>query len=382
MRNIAICGEDVHSRISPPSFVTKITIDGVPVNCGLIHTQDTHFEPDRPENAHHILVKVKAFSCNYRDKSIILSTATQAPIHRFNTVGSEFVGEVLAIGSKVSGFQIGDRVVGNNAYPSSGVDGIPGGVPSNHSSKEYRVFHQAKLVKIPPEMPDEVAAAFSLGAQTSYSMVRKLEIKPGANVLVTAAKSNTSIFAIQALKQYDINLYATSTSQQFESKLLGMGVKRLIQIQPNSSDWIDRDLLREIRAETGGFDYIFDPFFDLHIGKLIPALKDGGKYVTCGLYDQYSDLINQPFEYKGLRLSQLLTTVMLNNLQIIGNCLGQTEDLERAIADYVAGKFDIAVDSVYSGDQVAEFFDRTYNSRDRFGKVVYKYESDLPDSEA
>jgi hypothetical protein len=35
-----------------------------------------------------------------------------------------------------------------------------------------------KLLKIPPQMPDEVAAVFSIGAQTTYSMIRKLKLEP------------------------------------------------------------------------------------------------------------------------------------------------------------------------------------------------------------
>jgi hypothetical protein len=34
----------------------------------------------------------------------------------------------------------------------------------------------------------------------------------------------------------------------------------------------------------------------------------------------------------------------------------------------------VAVDSVYSGREVGAFLDRTYNARDRFGKVIYQYD--------
>ena len=65
--------------------------------------------------------------------------------------------------------------------------------------------------------------------------------------------------------------------------------------------------------------------------------------------------------------------VMVNNLQIIGNCLGLTEDLERALAAHSAGHFPVIVDSVFSDGDAAGFLDRTYNAPDRFGKVVYLY---------
>lgn len=374
MRNVAICGDNVHSLIAEPSFITSVKLDGVSVLCGVIYTDDTTFDAQSSANALNVLVKIKAFSCNYRDKAIILNTATQAPANRFNVIGSEFVGEVIEVGSAVTDFRQGDRVIGNNTYPDSGVKGVPGGVPTNHSSKEYRIFPAAKLIKVPPHMPDDVAAAFSIGAQTAYSMLRKLQIPEGANVLITAAKSNTSFFAIQALRNYNINLYATSTSKRFEQELLDLGVKRVIQIQPHSDDWIDAEVAHEIHAETQGFDCILDPFFDLHLGKLISALKPGGRYITCGLYDQYSEFTNQAFEYKGLALKDIMLTVVLNNLQIMGNCIGLKEDLEAAIADYTAGKFDVLIDSVFPCKQVAEFLDRTFNDPQRLGKVVCRYD--------
>ena len=373
MRNIAICGSNVKNLISSHSFVSAIEMDGVPVFCGLIHTEDIKFERHLPENKFKVLVRKIAFSCNYRDKTLIFKTAIKAPNNRFFVVGSEFVGEVVDIGSDVTDFKIGDKVIGNNHYPNSGIEGVASGIPSNNSSREYQVFHQIKLIKVPPQIPDEVAAAISLGGQTSYSMLRKLNITEGSNILVTSANSNTSLFAINALKKHKVNIYAITTSMRFEKELKEMGVKRLIQIKPNSENWVADERAEEIIKETGGFDCIIDPFFDLHIGKLIPSLASGGRYITCGLYDQYSSLIGKEFQYRGLTTSDIFATMLLKNIQLIGNCLGKTEDLQNAIQDYASGCFNVVIDSVFSGKQVGEFFERTYNAKDRFGKVVYRY---------
>ena len=154
-----------------------------------------------------------------------MRAATNLPDQNFYAFGSDFVAEVLTVGSKVDGLQPGDRVINNNQYPDSGVAGLLPGVPTNHSSKELQVFHQAKLLKIPDSISDEMAAGFSIGAQTAYSMLRKLDVRPGENILVTAAKSKTSLFVINALKHRGVNVYATSTSRKFEEKLLAMGDK-------------------------------------------------------------------------------------------------------------------------------------------------------------
>jgi len=375
MRNISICGRQVQQSKPPPSLVQTVSIEGVEVRCGLIYTEDVEFDPNAVENEVKVLVKKRAFSCNYRDKSFIFKAAINAPNDRFYTVGSDFVAEVVQKGSLVSDLQIGDRVIANNSYPDPAAPDLRAGIPTNHASKEYQTFHHKQLLKIPAEISDATAASFSIGGQTVYSMLRKLDIQPGANVLVTAAKSNTSLFVINALKQYGVNLYATSTSLQFEQELQQLGVKQLIQVDPTHSSWLSNPVMAEVYRQTGGFDYIVDPFFDLHIGKVVPLFPPmrGGKYVTCGLYDQYSSLIGQEFQYHGLSLGQIFSFMMLNNIQIIGNCLGTTQDLSQAIHDCAAGRLKVIVDAVFSGSQVSDFFDRTYNAKDRFGKVVYQF---------
>lgn len=376
MRNIAICGRQLHQLKPPPSLIQTVVMDGVDVLCGLIYTEDVEFDPADPKNNVRVLVKKRAFSCNYRDKSFIFKAAKNAPDDRFYTVGSDFVAEVVQVGSLVEDLKVGDRVIANNSYPDPVVPYLRPGIPTNHGSKEYQIFHYKQLLKIPDSMSDEAAAAFSIGGQTSYSMLRKLDIQPGANVLITAAKSNTSLFVINALKHRDIHLYATSTSQKFEQELLDLGVKQVIQVDPHEANWLSNPVMADIYRKTGGFDYIVDPFFDLHVGKVLPLFQplQGGRYVTCGLYDQYSNLIGKEFQYQGMSLGQILGFMMMHNVYLIGNCLGTTQDLTQAIEDCGAGKFNVTIDSIFSGSEVSAFFDRTYNAGDRFGKVVYRYE--------
>jgi NADPH:quinone reductase-like Zn-dependent oxidoreductase len=369
MRSLAICGDYLDPLVKPIG-TAKIELDGVPLLAGLLAIPDLDFDPQLPEHRDRVLVKKVAFSCNYRDKGLMLTAAAKLQPDRYYTIGSEFVGEVVAVGAEVTDLTTGDRVIGNNQYPNSGVTGIVPGVPTNHASKEYQIFHPVKLLKIPPQMPNEIAAVFSIGAQTTYSMIRKLNIKAGDNILVTAGKSNTSLFAIAALKKYNVNVYVTTTSIDFAHKFYDLGVKRVIPVDLNTERLIPPEVARSIKQQIDGFDCIIDPFFDLHIGKIIHTLVDGGRYVTCGFYHQF---LGTAFDYRGLTLKDIMTVVMMKNLQIIGNCVGQTHDLTTAIQDYVDGKFPVAIDSIWSDDRLLDFFNRTYHAKDRFGKVVYRY---------
>ncbi|MEH2084476.1 MAG: zinc-binding alcohol dehydrogenase family protein [Nostoc sp.] len=371
MKSLALCGQN--SSWPFCHFKEIVKVESIPIYFGIVETQNPPFNPQEVEDHFKVFVKIKAFSCNYRDKAMLLLMNHRCH-DSFYFIGSEFVGEVVEVGSKVNSLKAGDRVIANSSYPSSGIKGVNPGVATNHASARYQVFHEAKLVQIPPEIPDEVAAAFCIGAQTIYSIIRKLNLVQGANVLVTAAKSNTSLFAISALRKYNVNLYATTTSMQFEKELKDIGVKEVIQINPSLESFDDNKQLKNIFRETGGFDCVIDPFFDVHIGKVIDLMNFGSRYITCGLYDQHSGLTGKSFDYKGKVLKQIMLNAIYKNIHIIGNCLGNTDDLLNAIKDYTNGNFTVAVDSVFRGNQLADFVNRTYNDNNRFGKVVYQYD--------
>lgn len=377
LKSLVLCGSAPEGSSSFDAVET-VEIAGVPVAFGRVEISEPSFDPGSPEDESMVLIAVRAFSCNFRDKALMLlwERKCSADPSYFCSVGSEFVGEVLAVGSGVIGLREGDRVIANGQYPEPVADGALPGLPTNHASRGYLKLHEAKLIKVPETMPDEVAAAFGLGAQTSYSMLRKLSLAEGANVLVTAARSNTSLFAINALKRHLVNVYATSTSAWTGDELAKTGLEELVRIDPDLENFAEDERIKAIVSEIGGFDCVIDPFFDLHIGKVIDAMNPGAAYTTCGFYDQYSQLTGDGFRYRGKGLSEIMAAVVVNNLRIIGNCLGQTEDLRRAIEDYAAGDLDVTIDSVFHGRQVGEFLNRTYNATDRFGKVVYRYADD------
>ncbi|MFV0571938.1 MAG: hypothetical protein ACK5M1_05840 [Xanthomarina gelatinilytica] len=75
----------------------------------------------------------------------------------------------------------------------------------------------------------------------------------------------------------------------------------------------------------------------------------------------------------GKTFHQIMIKAMINNISIIGNCLGIENDGLKALNDLKNGKFNIIIDSVFSKNQENLFLERTFNSNSRFGKVVYTY---------
>ena len=349
-----------------------VRVDGLTLACGLVPTTAPSFDPDAPAQSASVLVRVRALSCNYRDRSI-LRLMEHVPAGRFSGMGSEFVGHVVAVGANVRTLRVGDRVIPNHHY-----SGQPAprsepreGVVTNQASRAVHVIPAAQLVPIPDAMSDEVAACFSLGAQTAYSMVRRLGIRPGTNVLVTAGRSSTSLFAIAALRQHHVTVSVTTSAIDDHDALRRLGAVNIIHL-PRQGRAAEPDPLAAAAAGVGGFDYVIDPFFDLHVRRAVEVMNPFGSYITCGLAVQNAGSERPAVPMPPL--DSILFAAMLRNLTLLGNCIGLGTDLVRAVDDYASGRLTTVVDSVFTGDAVAAFLSRTYNDRARFGKVVFRYD--------
>ncbi len=375
MRNFAICGRTIPALQPFNESIEAVAIGGVRVVCGVLETADRAFDPASEAHGHRVLVRVRQFSCNYRDKSFVLRAAAGLPGNRFFVIGSEFVADVVAVGASVRRVRPGDRVIGDNTYPDVGpghvTAGAHGGIPSNNASGEYLILHEDKVMAVPPEMPDDVAAGFSIGAQTAFSMVDKLALRGGEHVLVTAATSNTSLFAIEALRERGAVIYATTRSVRHAQRLRERGVHEVF-IVDMTLPFSKHEQLGSTARSVGGFSGVVDPFLDLHLLKVLPVMRNGGRYVSCGFHQQVGYGAPAPAPAPP-DYSAALATAIVKNVSIIGNCVGQRRHLEQAVTAYENGRLSVAIDSVIRGDRTGAFLQRTFEEPERFGKVVYAY---------
>lgn len=375
MRNFAVFGAQGVDEGSVAATYPAVVIDGMTVRGAIVETPEPAFDPADPAQARHVLVRVDAFSCNFRDKGFMLRLQ-QAPADRFFVIGSEFCGTVLEVGSGVRSLRPGDRVIAQNHYTGylRDEEGVPEGLPTNQGSKELQVFHEGKLARIPEEMGAEAGAAFSIGAQTTYGMMRRVDPRPGETVLVTSATSNTSLFVLAALMGRGVRVIATTTSRGFDDPLRALGAERIVHLGRGEGEGFAHSAeLAEVLAEAGGADCVFDPYFDLHLERAVELMAPFGRYVTCGVLAQ-NPTIAREAGIRPMNAEHILSRMLLRNLTVAGNCIGVREDLVRAIEDHAAGRLACVVDSVFGGDQAAPFLERTFNDRERFGKVVFRYD--------
>jgi NADPH:quinone reductase-like Zn-dependent oxidoreductase len=375
MRNVAVLSGKVRDKVAPQPRAETVHVRELPVTCGIVCTRPPAFDRTGEKDRSSVVVRVRAFSCNYRDQALILAASASPRENSFYVIGSDFVGEVIERGAEVVDLEIGDRVIGNNAYVGNTFEDAraPQGILSNHASAEFQIVPAERLLKIPRGMPDPIAASFSINAQTAYSMIRKLGVSSGDNVLVMAARSNTSLFVINALRNQMVNTYAMTTSVGYEDQLHALGVKEVLHIDRKRSSLSGYAQIAETVRSIRGFSYVIDPFYDINLPSAVTVLAAGGKYISCGLLHQYAHPSAEPDETTAPALQDALSFSISNNLQILFNCLGTTGDLRQAIEDYSTGNFEVVVDSVHTGDDVGRFVSRSFDAPDRFGKVVFQY---------
>lgn len=337
------------------------------VHLGEIEMKQPEFDVDSPHNRDYLLLKVKAFSCNYRDKALLLVNYQKIMEAKriFLPFGSEFSAEVVAVGKGVSEFKIGDRVMGDCAYPDNGAKGVLPGVVTNFASLGWQRIHKRKLIKIPSGLTDLEASCFSLGSQTAASMIRRSGIlKIQGNPLVFSGRSATSLFIVRQLIAHGYRpvVFSTSNWTREEKEKIYPSEVRVVKKEIRYEDVID-----------SGITHIFDPFFDMNLGLAMQYIKMNGTYITCGLRDQHPILSEETPKKMEPIVRAAISQAILKNVSIIGNCLGTTEDLESSIELFNRTGCSPIIDKVYTLEQSLDFVENSFFNKQKFGKMVLKY---------
>jgi len=150
--------------------------------------------------------------------------------------GSEAAGDVVAIGSEVTGVRVGDRV-------------ITGGLGCY--AEEVQVA-AAGLRRIPEGVDYPQAASFTVAYLTAYvALVRRGELQAGEWLLVHGAAGGVGLAAVDLGKVLGAKVIATASSDAKRAFLKDYGADHVL---PSSGF---REAVKEITG--GGADVIYDP---------------------------------------------------------------------------------------------------------------------------
>lgn len=172
-------------------------------------------------------------------------------------VGWDAAGRIDALGEDVTGFAIGDRVMGLIRFPEQ-----------VGAYAQYINAPAAQIARIPDLMTDEAAGALPLAGLTAWqALVSHGRIKSGQKVLIHAGGGGVGHIAVQIAKAHGAEVWATASAGKIET-VRSLGADHVI------------DYRKQDFTGSGPFDLILDHAGGEHVGRSLDALKPGGHVTT------------------------------------------------------------------------------------------------------
>jgi len=280
--------------------------------------------------AGEVLVQVRAAGIN-PSEGVIRSGAVH---HLFPATfpsgqGSDFAGVVAELGSGVSGFTVGDEVIGFSMRRSSQAEYVS--VPAN------------QLTPKPSKVPWEVAGSLFVAGVTAYAVVRAVRLVPGDTVVIAGAAGGVGSIAVQLARRAGATVLGIAGPSN-DAWLSDHGA-----IPVNYGDNLPARL--RAAAKSGNIDALLDFFGGGYVAMAIEELK-----LLPGKIDTIAD-----FE-----------AVKRFGVQSKGGADAATAVVLAELADLVArGELEVPIAGVFALDDVRDAF-RQLELRHTRGKLVLR----------
>ena len=234
---------------------------------------------------------------------------------RNKILGSEFAGEIEAIGKEVTLFKEGDQVFGYKGMNMG-------------AYAEYLCMPEKGTVALKPaNMTIEESATVSGNSTTALGILSKVNIQSGQKVLVNGASGGIGSIALQLAKYYGAEVTGTCGTPRLEM-IKALGADKVI-------DYTKEDFTT--KGET--YDLIFDVLGKSSFSRSKKSLNKNGIYLLAN--------------FKSRQLLQMLRTSIIGSKKV--KCaLSLKEDIG-AIKELVeAGKIKSFIDRSFPMEQAAE----------------------------
>ena len=312
----------VHTRYGPPDVV-RVT------------------EVDRPAPGdHEVLVRVHATTVNRTDaatraaKPFFMRAFTGLLRPQAAILGSEFAGEIEALGSGVTSFEVGDRVFGYNEGPFG-------------AHAEYMtVPEDGSIATMPANSSFEEIAPATEGSHYALAYIRGARIGSGHDVLVNGATGAIGSAAVQILKSIGAHVTAVCDTANLEM-IKGLGADRVI-------DYTAEDFTRDEQR----YNLVFDAVGKSTFGRCRRLLKPGGIYAPSDLGPAWQN----PF--------LALITPLFRGKKVMMPFPRHDQEMIRYFKELMeSGAFKPVIDRRYELDQIVEAY-RYVETGQKIGNVV------------
>ncbi len=237
---------------------------------------------------------------------------------KINILGSEFAGQVEAVGSAVSRFKPGDPVFGYLGM-------------SMGAYAEYFCMAENGVVASKPEnMTYEEAAVVPYGATMALSLLRKANIQPGQKVLINGASGGIGSAAVQIAKHFGAEVTGVCSTP------------RLAFVKSLGADHVIDYTVEDFTQNGETYDLIFDILGRCAFARCKNSLKPNGI------------LLYASFKMKHL-MQMLWTSRSGGGKRVICSIApGSLEDLNSVKELVEAGEIQAIIDRCYPMEQAAE----------------------------
>lgn len=304
--------------------------------------------PDPVPGPEDLLVRVRATALNRADLLQRRGLYPQpGPGSDFEIPGLEFAGEVLAAGSRSSGFSAGDRVMG---------------LLSGGGYGEMVALHHRLVSRIPEAMAFEQAASLPEAFITAHDALVQCGLQCGESVLIHAVGSGVGTAAVQVARVMGAcpRIGTAGSPEKLEQAAelgLDVGINYRNQTFPDVA-----------RSATGGrgVDVLVDFAGASYLEANIAALAEKGRMVVVGLMGG----ANAELPMGALLQKRLTIRGTLLRARPLEEKAAATRAFEKSVLPHVAsGAIKPVIDSVYPLADAAQAH-RRMETNVNFGKIV------------
>ncbi len=226
--------------------------------------------PDPVPGKSEVLVAIKSAAINFPDTLIIRDLYQFRPPRPF-APGAEVAGVIEALGEGVTGWKVGDRVVGLMVF---------GGLA------EKIVLPASRIHALPDGVSFDSGAALLLTYGTSiHALKDRGHIKPGDTLLVLGAAGGVGLAAVELGKAYGARVVAAVSSEEKAAAARAAGADETV-IYPRQP--FDRDqaktLTEAFKSACGpaGAQIIYDAVGGAYSEPAVRAIGWEGRYLVIG----------------------------------------------------------------------------------------------------
>jgi NADPH:quinone reductase-like Zn-dependent oxidoreductase len=306
--------------------------------------------------ANQVLLRLAAASLNYRD---LLTQQDTASTKDGLVPLSDGAGTVTAVGSGVTRWKLGDRVIPNffpswvdGAFNPAHLSNAYGGGATGGMLAEHVLVDALSLVAVPDYMGlDEASTLPCAGLTAWHALFERGGIKADDTVLVQGT-GGVALFGLQLATAMGAKVIVTSSSDAKLARVKALGAWQTINYRTHP-DW------EKVALElTGGrgVDHILELGGPDTYDRSIAAIAPGGKIAQIGVLTGFASQSNiLPLQFK--------------NASINGICVGSAAQLQRLAQFMAQHQIHPVIDARFPFDDAPKAYAQLAGAS-HFGKLV------------